>query len=154
MSQETTHAGMQGDWKRLITSIEANAAELGHLEVPRVKLGGLLVQAEEINKQQKALTASKQEASRQLKLLMTEGQRLSNALRTMLREHYGIRAEKLAEFGLHRSAAGHRERRKRQRSPPRRLRLLRIPPIPSASLFSFSVSLGGVLRHAPFFMPG
>ena len=100
MSKETTHAGMQGDWKRLMTSIEANAAELGHLEVPRLKLGGLLAQAEEINKQQKALTASKQEASRQLKLLMTEGQRLSNALRTMLREHYGIRAEKLAEFGL------------------------------------------------------
>jgi type II secretory pathway component PulF len=100
MSQETTNAGMQGDWKRLVVAIEANAAELGHLEVPRVKLGGLLAQAEEINKQHKALTASKLEASRQLKLLMTEGQRLSNALRTMLREHYGIRAEKLAEFGL------------------------------------------------------
>jgi hypothetical protein len=100
MSQETTHAGMQGDWKRLMTAIEANIAELGHLEVSRVKLGGLLAQAEEINKQQKALTASKQEASRQLKLLMTEGQRLSNALRTMVKEHYGIRAEKLAEFGL------------------------------------------------------
>ena len=100
MSQETTNAGMQGDWKRLVMSIEANAAELGHLEVPRVKLGGLLAQAEEINKQHKALTASKLEASRQLKLLMTEGQRLSNALRTMLREHYGIRGEKLAEFGL------------------------------------------------------
>ncbi len=100
MSHETTYAGKQGDWKRLMTSIEANIAELGHLEAPRVKLGGLLVQAEEINKQQKALTASKQEASRQLKQLMTEGQRLANAMRTMLREHYGIRAEKLAEFGL------------------------------------------------------
>ncbi len=100
MSQETTYAGMQGEWKQLMTSIEANVAELGHLEVPRTKLGGLLTQVEEINKQQKALTASKQEASRQLKLLMTEGQRLANAMRTMLREHYGIRAEKLAEFGL------------------------------------------------------
>ncbi len=100
MSQETTYAGMQGDWSQLVRSLEANVAELGHLEVSRIKLRGFLAQAEEINNQQKALTASKQEASRQLKLIMTEGQRLSNALRTMLREHYGIRAEKLAEFGL------------------------------------------------------
>lgn len=100
MSQETTYAGMQGDWKRLMKSIEANALELGHLEVSRLKLGGLLAQVEEVNNQQKALTASKQEASRQLRLLMTDGQRLSNALRTMIREHYGIRAEKLVEFGL------------------------------------------------------
>lgn len=100
MPQETTYAGMQGEWKQLMTTIEANAAELGHLEAPRVKLGGLLTQVEEIQKQQKALTASKQEASRQLGVLMTEGQRLANAMRTMLREHYGIRAEKLAEFGM------------------------------------------------------
>lgn len=100
MSQETTHAGMQGDWKRLMTAIGANVAELGHLEAPRVKLGGILAQAEELNKQHKALTASKQEVSRQFRQLMAEGQRLANAMRTMLREHYGIRAEKLAEFGL------------------------------------------------------
>ena len=100
MSQETTYAGMQGDWSRLMRSIEANVAELGHLEVPRAKLGGLLVQVQEVDKQQKALIASKQETSQQLRLLMTEGQRLANALRTMIREHYGIRAEKLTEFGM------------------------------------------------------
>lgn len=127
MSQETTYAGMQGEWKQLMTSIEANIAELGHLEVPRVKLGGLLTQAEEINKQQKALTASKQEASRQLKLLMTEGQRLANAMRTMLREHYGIRAEKLAEFGLQPFRGRNRSvKAKKAPSEP-------IPPAPTAT---------------------
>lgn len=133
MSQETTYAGMQGEWKQLLTSVEANIAELGHLEVPRAKLGGFLAQAEEIQKQQKALTASKQEASRQLGVLMTEGQRLANAMRTMLREHYGIRAEKLTEFGLppfrgrNRSAKARKARKAKTASPEP------IPPAPTAT---------------------
>jgi hypothetical protein len=31
---------------------------------------------------------------------VTEGQRLANAMRSMIKAHYGIRTEKLAEFGL------------------------------------------------------
>ena len=32
--------------------------------------------------------------------MVVEGNRLGNALRVMLKEHYGVRAQKLAEFGL------------------------------------------------------
>ena len=60
----------------------------------------LMARLTDINKQQGALTASKQEASKEQQTLLTEGQRLANALRAMVKEHYGIRSEKLAEFGL------------------------------------------------------
>lgn len=100
MAKETTYAGMLGDLQRLVTALSANGSELTHLEVPRAKLEGLLNQAQEVTKQQAAFTAGKQESTRQLKTLLTEGVRLANALRVMLKEHYGIRSEKLAEFGM------------------------------------------------------
>ncbi len=97
---ETTDKGIVGDWQHLLDMVMVNAADLPHLEAPRVKLGSQLARAQEINKQQSTLTASKQEASKQLRLVLTEGQRLANAMRAMIKEHYGIRSEKLAEFGL------------------------------------------------------
>jgi hypothetical protein len=98
--KETTYAGMLGDLQRLLTSLTANSADLPHLETPRLKLERLLAQAQEVTKQQSAATAVKQEASEQLQTMVVEGTRLGNALRVMLKEHYGVRAQKLAEFGL------------------------------------------------------
>jgi hypothetical protein len=38
--------------------------------------------------------------TRQLQEALVEGQRLATVLRLAIKEHYGIRSEKLAEFGL------------------------------------------------------
>jgi DNA-binding protein H-NS len=100
MAKETTYSGMQGDQQRLVTALTANNGELPHLEGARQRLENLLTQAQETAKKQAALTASKQETSKQLRSLVMEGQRVANAVRSMLKEHYGLRAEKLAEFGL------------------------------------------------------
>jgi hypothetical protein len=100
MSNETTYAGKLGDLQRLLEPIAANATDLAHLEVSRAKLANLLSQAVTINKQQAAHRAAKQEQSVQLKTLIVEGQRLANMLRAALKEHYGIRSEKLVEFGI------------------------------------------------------
>jgi len=91
---------MLGDLGRMTAALAANAAELPHLEGVRLKLAANLSEAQEVAKQQAAFTAGKQEASRRFRKLVTEGQRLANGLRTLLKEHYGIRAEKLAEFNL------------------------------------------------------
>ncbi|MBW8879103.1 MAG: hypothetical protein JF614_29525 [Acidobacteria bacterium] len=99
-TRETTNAGVLGDMQRLLGMLEANSTDLPHLEVPRTKLRTRVARALEINQQQAAFTASKQEASKELKTIIVEGQRLANALRAMVKEHYGIRSEKLAEFGL------------------------------------------------------
>ena len=97
---ETTDLGFQGDWQHFLNMAEANAADLPFLEAPRARLTEYLARVREINKQQDMLTASKQEASKQLRVVVVEGQRLTNAMRAMIKSHYGIKSEKLAEFGI------------------------------------------------------
>ena len=100
MPRETTYSGMLGDWQRLLETLEANSSELAHLEVPSTKLAALLTQARATAQQQAVHTAAKQGLSRQLKAQLADGQRLVSVLRSTVREHYGIRAEKLTEFGV------------------------------------------------------
>jgi hypothetical protein len=100
MARETTNAGKFGSMRRLSDAMAANQAEIQHLGVGQAKLEGLLTRAQEISQDQASRTAAKQEASKQLKILFTESERLATVLRLALKEHYGIRSEKLAEFGL------------------------------------------------------
>lgn len=100
MSRETTYVGMVGDWQKLLVTLEANIAELPQLEPFRAKLAGMLTQALDVTKQQADLKASKQAASKQMRQIATDAQRLATAVRALLKEHYGIRDEKLAAFGL------------------------------------------------------
>src|SRR5262245_57666767 len=100
MAQETTYAGILGDWQRLLGPLRDNSAELVHLEGLRAKLEGLLAQALAIQKEQAANKAAKQEASKRLRGIVPEGRRLANLMRVGVREHFGPRAEKLAEFNL------------------------------------------------------
>ena len=46
------------------------------------------------------MTAEKQEISKQLKGALDEAERLATVLRLAIKQHFGIRAEKLAEFDL------------------------------------------------------
>ena len=100
MSSETTYAGKMGDMRQLVTAVEANLAELPHLQAPMERLDAIHDRAEDLLKEQAALTASKQEISLKVKTAIGEGQRVANALRALLKEHYGLRSEKLAEFGI------------------------------------------------------
>ena len=100
MSQETTQAGKLGRLARLSTAMAANTAEIPHLEGPRGRLDKILTEALEVAKQQAALTASKQESTKRLQTLLTEGERVADGLQKFLKEHYGLRSEKLAEYGI------------------------------------------------------
>jgi hypothetical protein len=100
MARETTTAGKMGDLAQFTAALAANAPELPHLEGARVRLEKLLGEAQEVAKQQAAFMASKQEFSKRLRTLLVEGQRLAKGLRKLLTENYGVRAEKLAEFGM------------------------------------------------------
>jgi hypothetical protein len=100
MSRETTNAGKLGKLQRLSSALAANGGDIPHLEASRAMFDALLAKAQEAAKQQSAFTASKQEASKQLKTLLTEGERMANVLQLAVKQYFGIRSEKLAEFGL------------------------------------------------------
>jgi len=100
MAKETTYAGKLGDWQRLLDSLTVNAPQLAHLEGTRSVLATQLAQALKVSQEQVANTATKQELSQQLRKLMVEGDRLATLLRSAVKQHFGVRAEKLTEFGV------------------------------------------------------
>lgn len=100
MPRETKYVGIVGDLQRLSGALEANREELPQLEPFRQKLAGILAQVLEVLQQQAALKVTKQESSKRLRRLLGEGQRLGSVVRTVVKEHYGIREEKVVEFGL------------------------------------------------------
>jgi hypothetical protein len=53
-----------------------------------------------VSQQQASLTASKQELSKRFGGLLIEDERLAAAIEKLLKEHYGLRSEKLAQFGM------------------------------------------------------
>ena len=98
--RHTTQAGMLGDLQVLLTALAASGEDLAHLETSRAKLETMLDHAYDASTRQANAAAVKQEATRQLQTLMSDSTRLGNALRAMIKEHYGVRSEKLAEFGI------------------------------------------------------
>jgi hypothetical protein len=133
MARETKYTGIVGDLQRLLGALEANREELPQMEPFRLKLAGILAQALEILQQQAALKASKQESSKALRRLLGDGQRLATLARVAVKEHYGVREEKVVEFGLQpfrgRKAKAVTEKPTPTPSPPP-------PPVPEAPALS------------------
>ena len=100
MKTETTYKGKVEDWERLNERLTANASELAHLEGTRTRLEAMMAQARQVAAAQAAQVAAKQQASQTMKTVIAEGERLANILRAGVKQHFGIRAEKLAEFGV------------------------------------------------------
>jgi hypothetical protein len=100
MTRETTYKGKVEAWERLSERVTANAPDLAHLEVSRAKLAGLLDQARQVAAAQSAQTAAKQQASQTMRTVISEGDRLASVLLASIKEHYGPRSEKVAEFGV------------------------------------------------------
>lgn len=100
MARETTYAGKLGEWQRLVEPLVANGAELAHLQVSRDKLAALTAQAVALAREQAVYQASKQRVSQRLQSVFGDGDRLATLLRQAVKEHYGVRSEKLTEFGV------------------------------------------------------
>ena len=111
MGRETTNLGKLGGLQKFRTALAANSGLLPHLEGSRTQYEGMVTAAHELASRQAALTAEKQEVSKQLRETVVEAERLGTVLRLAVKQHFGIRSEKLAEFDL-------RPFRGRKRSEP------------------------------------
>jgi hypothetical protein len=97
---ETTNVAKLGSLVQFAGAIAANTPELPHLEQACQQYLTMVGTLQEAAKQQAALVADKQEASKQFRDLLIECQRLASVLRAAIKQHYGIRSEKLAEYNL------------------------------------------------------
>lgn len=100
MQKETTYSGMLGEWQRLEAALAENTGEVPHLEASHELFVGILSRIQDLTREQAALAAEKQRISQEVKLAFSDGQRLATMLRQGLKQHFGIRSEKLTEFGL------------------------------------------------------
>lgn len=100
MPKEKSKLGRLGEMKHFSATLEANSADLAHVEVSRVEFANVVVQAEDLVRKQAALAAAKQQASQELNALLGEGERLFTLLRFAVKQRYGTRSEKLAEFRM------------------------------------------------------
>ena len=98
MARETTNLGRLGELQTFRNALNNNSGDLPHLEGSRAKYEELVAKASELANQQSALTAEKQGASKQLLETLTEAERMGTVLRLAVKQHFGIRAEKLVEF--------------------------------------------------------
>lgn len=100
MAESNSYAVTVNGWDEQLTAIERNIDELPESEIPRQRLQSIVTEIRGYAAEQAALTASKQLATKRIQYLLVQGRKLSTVLRTIVREHYGNRSEKLAEFGM------------------------------------------------------
>ncbi|HEX7186126.1 MAG TPA: hypothetical protein VF756_30145 [Thermoanaerobaculia bacterium] len=100
MAREPKYGLTFNGWERLDKKLETYMADFPHLEAPRLRLREMIALGAELVAQQALHTAGKQEATQRLQELLAEGRKLVTFLRTGVKQHYGNRSEKLAEFDL------------------------------------------------------
>ena len=100
MSKSNSYAETVNGWEELLTALEENSGDLPQLDLPRQRLQTIADQIRGFAAEQASLTASRQQATERVYFLLTQGRKLATVLRTSVREHYGNRSQKVAEFGL------------------------------------------------------
>src|SRR6266545_2391930 len=95
-----TNAETRDDLRRLIPALVANAADFPHLEAPRLELVSIVDHLEDLLAQQATMAAAKQEASKKQQELIDKGRQLATFVRAGVKQRYGRRSEKLAEFNI------------------------------------------------------
>jgi hypothetical protein len=88
------------EWERLMVTVETNKTELSFLDPQRSQLALVLDRAKEAGLRQDAFKAQFQQATRDLEKALSEGGDLATRMRNGIRTQYGMRGEKLTEFGL------------------------------------------------------
>jgi hypothetical protein len=87
------------DGQRLLSALQERP-ELSHLDGHREKLETRLRRMSELIEIQTALKAARMDGTQRLTALMADCGRLATVLRFELKQHYGLSAEKLKEFGI------------------------------------------------------
>ena len=100
MAREPKYGVTLNGWERLLASLEANKETFPQLDAYRTQLEAMLSQAREASAEQTAMAAGKQQATQRIQTLLVDGRKLATVLRTVVRQHFGNRSEKLAEFDL------------------------------------------------------
>ncbi|HEV8583174.1 MAG TPA: hypothetical protein VGX68_29250 [Thermoanaerobaculia bacterium] len=107
----TSFADVITGFDKLLVTTENNKEELPYVTELRSRLAEVTAGAKEAKIRQDALRAQLQQATRDLEGFLTEGTDIATRLRNGVRMQYGLKGEKLTEFGM-------QPRRKPQKAKP------------------------------------
>ena len=86
-------------WDVILVAAESNSSEPGFEDL-RVRLESAFESAKNALAQQALMRSQLQQATRDLESFMADGKEAFSRLRLVVKGRYGLKAEKLAEFGL------------------------------------------------------
>ena len=95
-----TFVALMGAGDHLLVTVQANSADLAHLEETRLQLATSIDVARAVSVRHDTAKALVQQATRDLEKSMADTQELVTRLRNGVRTQYGLRSEKLTEFGM------------------------------------------------------
>ena len=110
-------ADLMTDWEKLLAAVVANQADLPYIDGYKQQLEVEMTGAKAASLQQSASQAEAQQASRDLEGFIERGQDLASRIRGGVRSKYGIKGEKLKEFGL-KVFRGSKKKSPTVKSPP------------------------------------
>ena len=88
------------EWELITEACDSNQADFPFLQAPKEELEALLEQVRDAVKQQAVYTASRLDMSTKIRESLDKGRKLATVLRTSIKQRYGNRSDKLAEFGV------------------------------------------------------
>jgi hypothetical protein len=98
--KKQSFAGFTAGWDQLLAAVEANRADLPEIEIFRVQLEANLEDLRALHAQRATLQANALRVTQDLKHARDQGMALASRLREWVRCRYGIRNDKLIEFGI------------------------------------------------------
>lgn len=114
---------LMSEMRHTLNAVNANQADLAFLADQTVELTTVLEGAEDARKRQDHFKAQVQQATRDLEAFLKQGQELLTRIRNGIRTRYGLKSEKLAEFGMQPRRPPQRkkpeeQRKKKEEKPP------------------------------------
>ncbi|HEX7185170.1 MAG TPA: hypothetical protein VF756_25315 [Thermoanaerobaculia bacterium] len=91
---------LMSEIRHTLNAVAANQADLAFLVDQTVELTAVLEGAEDARKRQDQFKGQVQQATRDLEAFLKQGQELLTRIRNGIRTRYGLKSEKLAEFGM------------------------------------------------------
>jgi hypothetical protein len=110
-------ADLMTDWEKLLAAVVANQTDLPYIDGYKQQLEVEMTGAKAASLRQSASQAVAQQASRDLEGFIQRGQDLASRIRGGVRSKYGIKGEKLKEFGL-KVFRGGKKKGSPKKSPP------------------------------------
>ena len=95
-----SRAGFLLDCRTTVAGVDQNPAELAHVQSDRVALGELLVKIDEGIVRQNLHQSQYQTVTREVEAAVVQARELLLRIKNAIRAVYGLRSEKLPEFGL------------------------------------------------------